>query len=165
MGEVSAWLLSIAGVVLLSVLAELALPEGQMNKYTKVIFSFVILLVVIMPLPKLFRKDFDINEFFGTNENVLQEDYIYQINLDKLTALNKDISSDIKGLGLDNVEVSINANILEETLEIYSVFVDLCDLEYAEFAESKDITKVKLKIKEIIKNYSILKDVEVVFDE
>ena len=64
MGAVSAWLLSITGVILLSVLAEFVLPEGQMNKYTKVIFSFVILLVIIMPLPKLFGKDFDISKFF-----------------------------------------------------------------------------------------------------
>jgi stage III sporulation protein AF len=62
---VSQWLLSITGVVLLSVLAEFVLPEGQINKYTKVIFSFVVLLVVIMPLPKLFGKDIDISHFFS----------------------------------------------------------------------------------------------------
>ena len=84
MSGVSSWLLSIAGVILLSVLAELILPEGQMNKYTKVIFSFVVLLVIILPLPKLFGKDFNLEKFFNYGENILQEDYLYQINLDKL---------------------------------------------------------------------------------
>ena len=76
MGIVSAWLLSIAGVVILSVLAEFVLPEGQMNRYTKVIFSFVILLVIIMPLPKLLGKEFDISKFFGGANDTLQEDYL-----------------------------------------------------------------------------------------
>ena len=165
MSGVSAWLLSIAGVVLLSVLAELVLPEGQMNKYTKVIFSFVILLVIILPLPNLFGKNFDINKFFGASESTLQEDYLYQINLDKLTALNEDISNDLKQVGLENITVSINANVLTENLEIMGVFVDLCDLEYAENFENKDILTAKKKIKEIVKSYSILKDVEVEFNE
>ena len=77
MSAISSWLLSIAGVVILSVLSELVLPEGQMNKYTKVIFSFAILLVIIMPLPKLFGKNFDITKFFG-QQNELQEDYLNQ---------------------------------------------------------------------------------------
>ncbi len=165
MSGVSAWLLSIAGVILLSVLAELVLPDGQMNKYTKVIFSFVILLVIIMPLPQLFGKDFDINKFFNYSESTLQEDYLYQVNLDKLTALNKDIAADLEVAGLKNVVVSINANILAESLEIYGVFVDLCDLEYSENFESKDISQAKIKISQIIKSYSILEAVEVSYGE
>ena len=161
MAGVSAWLLSIAGIVILSVLAELVLPEGQMNKYTKVIFSFIILLVIIMPLPKLFGKDFDINKFFGTSESVLQEDYLYQLNLDKLSALNEDISKDIQESGLKNVVLSINANILTDKLEILGVFVDLCDLEYAESFENKNIMNAKATIKEILSIYFSLENLEV----
>lgn len=165
MGAVSGWLLSIAGVIVLSVLAEFVLPEGQINKYTKVIFSFVILLVIIMPLPGLFGKDFNFDKYFGNSESSLQEDYLYQLNLDKLTTLNEELSNKIKDEGLNNVEVSINANVLCETLEIYGVYVDLCDIEYADFFESKDIVTAKLKIREIIDNYSILENVEVKFNE
>jgi len=64
MGAISSWLLSIAGVIILSVLAEFVLPDGQMNKYIKTIFSFVILLVIVMPLPKVFGKDFDFSNIF-----------------------------------------------------------------------------------------------------
>ena len=165
MSGVSSWLLSIAGVVILSVLAELVLPEGQINKYTKVIFSFVILLVIIMPLPKLFQKDFDINKYFNSSENVLQEDYLYQLNLDKLTALNKDIAQELDDVGLENVVVSINANILTETLEIYGVFVDLSNLEYDESWTNKDIAKAKLVISEILERFSIFEGVEVKYSE
>lgn len=165
MGAVSSWLLSIAGVIILSVLAEFVLPEGQINKYVKVIFSFVILLVIILPLPNLFGKDFDPSKFFGNESENLQEDYLYQLNLDKLTALQKDITNDITKSGLKNVEVSINANILEEDLKILSIYVDLCELEYDDKFENKNIQTVKKVIREILDDYSILKGVEVQFNE
>ena len=164
MSAVSGWLLSITGVILLSVLAEFVLPEGQINKYIKVIFSFIILLVVIMPLPKLFGKNFDISKFFG-GESVLQEDYLYQLNINKLSALNTEIGQKIQDAGLRNVEVSINANVLEENMEIFGVYVDLCDIEYSEKFGSKDITKAKAKIKDIIRGFSLLENVEVSFNE
>lgn len=165
MGSVSAWLLSIAGVVILGVLAEFVLPEGQMNKYTKVIFSFVILLVIIMPLPKIFGKDFDISKYFGNTGGTLQEEYLEQVNLDKLTVLSEGVNSKINEAGLKGVVVSINANIFSEKLEIYSILVDLRGLEYDESFGSKDITRAKAKILEIIGSYGQLEGVEVKYNE
>ena len=165
MGTVSTWLLSIAGVVILSVLAELVLPEGQMNKYTKVIFSFVILLVIIMPLPRLLGKDFDISKFLGGSQDTLQDDYLEQINLDKLTVISEGVNTKIKECGLNKVVVSINANIFSEKLEIYGILVDLREIEYTQKFGSKDITKAKAKILEVIGQYPQLKGVEVKYNE
>jgi len=165
MGTVSAWLLSIAGVVILSVLAEFVLPEGQMNKYTKVIFSFVILLVIIMPLPKVLGKEFDISKFLGGANDTLQEDYLEQINLDKLTVISEGVNTKINESGILKVVVSINANIFSEKLEIYSILIDLREIEYDKKFGSKDITKAKAKILEIIGQYSQLKGVEIKYNE
>ncbi len=165
MGTVSTWLLSIAGIVILSVLAELVLPEGQMNKYTKVIFSFVILLVIIMPLPRLLGKNFDISKFLGGTQDTLQDDYLEQINLDKLTVISEGVNTKIKECGLNKVVVSINANIFSAKLEIYGILVDLREIEYTKTFGSKDITKAKAKILEIIGGYPQLKGVEVKYNE
>ncbi|MGN1201101.1 MAG: stage III sporulation protein AF [Candidatus Caccovivens sp.] len=165
MNGVSSWLLSIAGVIILSVLAEFILPEGQINKYTKVIFSFVILLVIILPLPQVFGKDFDLSKFFYQSESSLQTEYLEQFNLDKLNALSEDLSTKIEDLGLKKVKVAINANIFDKTLKIYGIYVDLRDLEYTENFGSKDISKAKYKIRELIDSFSDFQDVEVKFDE
>ena len=162
MSGVSQWLLSITGVILLSVLAEFVLPEGQINKYTKVIFSFVVLLVVIMPLPKLFGKDIDISHFFSSGESVLQENYLEQTNLNKLSAINKDLNASLESFGFENVEVSINANIFASQLEIYWIEVDLTNAKYKD--KTKDIAWLKMQINEIIDEFAILKNVEVRFD-
>ena len=162
MSGVSQWLLSITGVILLSVLAEFVLPEGQINKYTKVIFSFVVLLVVIMPLPKLFGKDIDISHFFSSGESVLQENYLEQTNLNKLSAINKDLNASLESFGFENVEESINANIFASQLEIYWIEVDLTNAKYKD--KTKDMAWLKMQINEIIDEFAILKNVEVRFD-
>ena len=165
MSAVSSWLLSIACVVILSVLAEFVLPEGQINKYTKVIFSFVIMLVIIMPLPKLFGKDINFSELLGHYDSNLQEDYLFQLNIDKITALTDELSEKIENEGLRNVRVRINASVLTKELEIYGIFVDLCDIEYDKKFGSKDIVKAKLRICELASEFDILKDIKVEFLE
>ncbi len=164
MSGISSWLLGIAGVVILSVLAELILPEGQINKYIKVIFSFATLLVIIAPLPSLIGKEFDFSNFFESTTE-LQEDFLYQINIDKLNAINEDLTSEIKAEGLSGIEIYINANVISETLEIYSIYVDLCDIEYNENYENKNITSAKATILNIIKSNSLLENVTVTFNE
>ena len=143
--------------------AEFVLPEGQINKYTKVIFSFVILLVIIMPLPSLFGKDFSLDKFLGTGQAQIQDDYIYQTNIDKLNALTEDVSRKVEKEGLLKVQIFINADVLTQNMEIFGVSVDLCDLEYAPSFGSKDIVKAKLKINDIISSHDLLKGVKVEF--
>lgn len=164
MSAVSAWLLSISGAILLSVLAEFVLPDGQINKYTKVIFSFVILLVVIMPLPNILGKNFDINKYFPSNDVVLQENYLEQVNLNKLTTLTENINQNLQKQGFRDVEVSINANIFADELEIYWIAVDISNMDFSQTGK-QDKSWAKMKINEIIDANSILKDVEVRFDE
>ncbi len=165
MSGISAWLLGIAGVVILSVLAELILPEGQMNKYIKVMFSFVILLVIISPLPSLLGMEFSFESIFEGSSTELQEDYLYQLNLDKLTAVSEDLSASIEEVGLKNVQISINANILSDNLEIKSIYVDLSEIEYDQNFVSKNIVSAKTTITEIISQFSLLQNVEVNFSE
>jgi len=161
---ISSWLLSIAGIVDLSVLTEFVLPDGQINKYVKVVFSFIVLLVIILPIPKLLKSDFNLSQFMG-EEVGLQEDYLEQINLNKVTALTEEINSKIVGSGLKNVEVAINSNIFAEKLEIYGISVDLREMIYAENFENKNISSAKEKIIQIIRSMSIFDGVEVKFYE
>ena len=79
MSGFSGWVLSIVGMCVLSVLIELILPEGQTRKYIKAIYSFFLIVVIIAPLPKLVRGDFDLEKIITTEEVELQEDFIYQM--------------------------------------------------------------------------------------
>ena len=124
----TAWILSIAGVTILSVAVDLILPSGQTAKYIKNIFAFVMILVIISPLPALIKGNFNVNDIFESEEIVLQEDYIYQVNRDKLTALEEEITSSLEEKGIKNVVVTINADIFQIEMKILEVNVDLSDL-------------------------------------
>mgnify|MGYP000192960310 CR=1 FL=1 len=53
-----AWLLKITGVIALSALSSLLIPNGQTKKYVKGIFALITLFVLVSPLPKLLKSDF-----------------------------------------------------------------------------------------------------------
>lgn len=149
--EISKWILSIAGIICTSVLIELVLPDGQMNKYIKSILSFIIVLVIIIPIPKLLKSQSDYSNIFNYENNIkVDENYLYQLNLDKMNALKGDIEADIIKHGYKNVEVFVNADIFDNLMSYQSINVDLTHLVISENAEHNDITKIKKDITNII---------------
>lgn len=126
--DISAWILSIAGVSVLSILIDLFLPSGQTNGYIKTIFNYVIVFIIIAPLPALIKSDIDTSNIFTETEIVLQEDYIYQLNRDKLTMLEKGIESTLDSKGLKNVDISISADIFTTVMKIDTIYVDFSNL-------------------------------------
>lgn len=157
----TAWILSIAGVTILSVVVDLILPSGQTAKYIKNIFAFVMILVIISPLPALIKGNFNVNDIFESEEIVLQEDYIYQVNKDKLTALEEEITSSLEEKGIKNVVVTINADIFQIEMKILEVNVDLSDLVIDENSGHIDIEKA---ITEVV-NRLIGEEVIIIFNE
>jgi hypothetical protein len=50
------WLFSIVGVVIIGVLTELVSGETKMGKFVRAIYSFVILFIIVQPIPKLLNE-------------------------------------------------------------------------------------------------------------
>ncbi len=162
MNGISAWLLSIAGVSVLSVVVDILLPKGQTEKYIKGIFAFVMILVIIAPLPKLLKAEINFNEIFQKEEIKLQEDFIYQQNQNKLTLLKKEIESDLKENNLDGVEVSIYGDIFSDEMQIEKIFVDLTNLVINDKNQHIDIEKTVI---ETIQKYVLLEKEKIEFNE
>lgn len=148
--ELSNWILSIAGIICVSVIVELILPDGQMNRYIKGIFSFIIILVVIMPIPKLLNRDLDFSNIFDNSGYEIDSDYLYQVNLDKMNSMKNQIEKQIEKRGYLNVVVSINCDIFDNSMQYKSIFVDLSDLVISGQAEHNNISKIKKDISSII---------------
>lgn len=165
MSEISSWIMSIAGVICLSVIVELILPDGQMNKYIKGVFSFVVVFVIISPIPTLMKKELNIEKNFGYESSIsVDEDYLYQLNYDKVNALKKEILKECDGFGYKNVEMYINCDISKSELKIKSITVDLSCLRITENSEHNDITKIKKHIVQIIQKYLQIESEEILFD-
>lgn len=162
--DISTWILSIAGVVCLSVIVELMLPDGQMNRYIKGIFSFIIIFVIIMPLPSLLGKEFDFSNIFDYEEISVDDDYIYQLKLDKINIARKEIENEIESHGYENIKIYINADIFNNSLTFKSITVDISDLVISQNAEHNNITKIKEDITDIILNHVQIEKEEILYD-
>lgn len=75
----SAWLMSIVGVVAVGVLLEIMLPEGETNKYIKGVFALAVVLVIVAPIPKLFKNGFDIENLFDSDKYKINQNYLNDV--------------------------------------------------------------------------------------
>lgn len=151
--DISTWIMSIAGIICLSVIVELMLPDGQMNRYIKGIFSFVIILVIIMPIPNLIGKEINFSNIFDYDNVAVDEDYIYQLNLDKINIVRDEIENDIQLHGYENVKIYIDCDIFDNAMKFESITVDITNLVISENAEHKNIAKIKDDITDIIQSH------------
>lgn len=160
----SSWIMSIAGVICLSVIVELVLPDGQMNRYIKGTFSFIIILVIIMPVPKLLGQQLNISDILNYEEITIDDDYIYQLNLDKINSLQANIEEDILKRGYENVRVYISCDIFGNSLSFKSITVDINNLVITNNAEHKNITKIKQDITSLIQGYVDIEEEAILYD-
>ena len=157
----TAWILSIAGVTIISVLVDLILPNGQTAKYIKNIFAFVMILVIISPLPSLINGKFSVDDIFDNEEILIQEEFIYQVNRDKLTALEESIVETLNENGISNVAINVNADIFQLDMQIKEVYVDLSEIVIDENSGHIDIEKAITKVIEQLLGEEVI----IVFNE
>ncbi len=156
MNGISSWIMAIVGVSVLGVLVDLVMPNGQTKKYIKGIFAFIVVLVIISPLPNLLNKNFSIDDIFEEDAIVIQEDFVYQVNRDRLETLENMIVADLKEQGIGNITVNISANVFTNKMKIEAVFVDLSQVVINQNLEHIDINE--LVAKSVLKYVSIDKN-------
>jgi stage III sporulation protein AF len=161
----STWILSIAGIICVSVIIELVMPSGQMNRYIKGIFSFVIILVIIMPIPKLLKSKVDMSEILDYGQIEVDENYLYQVNLDKLSLLKESLEEKADELGYQNVIISISADIFSSAFVIKSVHVDLSQIGISENAPHKNIIEIRKDLSKLVADNIKIEEEKIYFNE
>lgn len=161
MNGISSWIMAVAGICVIGVLVDLILPNGQTKKYIKGIFAFIVVLVIISPLPSILKKEFTIEDIFEENSIVIQEDFIYQVNKNRLETLENMIVSDLEEKGIHNISIIISANIFTNEMKIDTVFVDLSQIVINENIEHIDINE--LVVNSILKYIQIEKS-QIIFN-
>ncbi len=114
--------MSIVGVICLGVLLEIVLPDGKMTKYIRGVFSLIVIIVIVSPLPSLVNKEweFELNEYFTIDSNYIESveaDYEGSIERQMMKALNDEgmvASIDIEMVGsrINSVYVYLECNTL-----------------------------------------------------
>ena len=101
----SAWLISIVGVVSLGVLIEIVLPEGENTKYIRGIFSIIVIFVIISPLPKMMKGEF-FKDFIGEDSAQIEidEDYYNSMKESIHKSVIEGLEEHLSNSGYDNIQ-------------------------------------------------------------
>jgi hypothetical protein len=119
------WILNIVGMIFVGVILDVVLPNGKTNTLIKTIFGIFILYVIVSPLPKIFNHNISLT---NNNSTIIDQNYLINVNLSKLTELENEITTTLSKNGFDNVSVVVDANIYSEQLIINKVYVDVVNL-------------------------------------
>lgn len=154
MSQISAYLLSVVGVVFLLVVIELILPESKISKYIKSIFSIFIIVVIITPIVKLVKNDWDWNSIFTNVSYDLNQTFLDDIKTQQIVNLERDLENFISKQ-YNGAKVSISANFNGDDMKINYIFVDLSDLVIKEneqhinyYTAVKELVRSQVKIDE-----------------
>ncbi len=141
----SGWLLNIIGIIFVGVLFEIILPDGKTNNFIKHVFTIFLLFTIISPISSFINNNFTLN----TDVDVVDENFIYVTNLNKISELEKTITNNLEKVGIKNVSVILNSNIFETDLIINSVYVDVTNKKLennvSESEYKNEIKKIILK--------------------
>ena len=127
--NISSWLFSVLGVVLLGVLVDLLLPNGKLNGFTRAIFGFFTLVVIITPFPKMINKEIDLSTMIFNNATTeIDQDYL-EVMTDKIIkTIENDLEKRLENAGFLNVDVIINYNLEKYAYKINFVSLNIKNL-------------------------------------
>ena len=100
------WVLSVVGVALVSVLADVMLPDGDTKKYARTAISAVIALTVFAPALNLFTSFPEEIFAFESQATTLQQPYLDSVSEKRSELLRKQIASILQKNGVGGAVVS-----------------------------------------------------------
>lgn len=125
----SGWILSVVSVVVLMVLLDIFMAEGETKKYIKGIMSIIVIAVIIAPLPGILKKDIRISEAFQNNAEYhsieTDSDYLYRLYIAQYAEKEKKIERGLEEKGIKNSNVRINIYQYNGRIELINVLVSL----------------------------------------
>ena len=125
MSAISVWLLGITGVILITVMVEIIIPEGQMNKYIKGVLSIITVFVVVLPLPHLSIDKLDFGRFIGNSAVQVDDKIIENLNRQKVIEYESIIERTLSNNGYSGTQVEVVGDLTEPNMKIDAVNVNL----------------------------------------
>ena len=103
----TAYISSILGAVLLGVVIEVVMPNGDMQKYIRGMYSIFVIFILMTPIANLVKADFDVNKYFTTEAVVISDDYIEYITRTRAESMSTYLESKLADDGLKCVDIEV----------------------------------------------------------
>lgn len=161
MNNFSSWILSIVGIIIVSLLVEVLLPKGNTSKLIKAVIAICSMFIIIKPLNNFNIQNINFSEVISSNI-VINDNFIEERNKEKTTELEKNIEENLSLSGYNNIKISILYEYIEKKYNINTICVDLRDLVLSD--RNLNINKYT-NIVAIIKKITAIKEESIVFYE
>ena len=149
------WILSIIGVVFLSVMLEIIIPDGKTNNFIKCMFALMFMFVVVSPIINLVKNS-DVIDFSGMFSASTQDDLTEQSLLEMRFQIENHLSKN----GVKGVQVEVMGYSTKNYTKIEQIKVDLSNLVILE--KDEHINKYKL-ITKLIKEKVEINEENIVY--
>lgn len=124
-----AWLISVVAVVLLLILMEVLLSEGNTKKYIQGIIRLVLIIVMLLPIFTLVKKNITYEDIIPTNvptNESVDQSFLNKIYLSRYHSAEINIQTELKKQGINGAVVRIDIYYADSYLvEISNVYIDL----------------------------------------
>lgn len=156
-----AYILSVLGIVLVSVLIEIILPSGQTAKYIKGMFSIFVVFVLINPVIKFFKSDFDVSKYLVADSVAVDKKLLKNLYESQIETSEKNLQMLLDEEGFKNVKVSLVYDIVEEELIIEKAKINIDELVITN--QNTNINKYQF-IRQVVAENLKIKEEDVIFE-
>ena len=119
---------SILGAVILGIVIEVALPNGQTRKYIKGMYSIFVVFILLTPIVNLVNNDFDLYKFIDNSAVSVNEDYIDYITKARAEQLSQYLEQKLDMEGMKNVEIQVIYKEQDVDITIEKILVNIQNL-------------------------------------
>lgn len=151
----SAWLLSVIGVVFLAVLLDFVYPNGKTNAFCKSIFGIFAMIMLIYPLVKI-----DISSLSQTNLSYISLEEEIRKSKDEYYRLK--LENTFSNENIIGVSVEIDSKMKDNVYYISNVFVDIGSMVLSQDLEHKNKYEVIEEL--ILKTINVDKENIIIYE-
>jgi hypothetical protein len=101
------WLASIVGIVALTLLIDIIIPEGDSNKYIKGVLAAVTTLVLVQPIPGILNGSIDVSDYFGNEQSYVDTELTSSLLSARERVLKDCIENLLESKGVKNADVTV----------------------------------------------------------
>ena len=151
----SAWLLSVIGVVFLAVLLDFVYPNGKTNAFCKSVFGIFAMIMLIYPLVKI-----DISSLSQTSMSYISLEEEIRKSKDEYYRLK--LENTFSNENIIGVSVEIDSKMKDNDYYISNVFVDISSIVLSQDLEHKNKYEVIEEL--ILKTINVDKENIIIYE-
>lgn len=126
--DFSAWVLSIVGIVLLTLVVDIVLPEGQTGKYIKSVLAIITVFVIASPVPTLLSGDIDVSGVMSDYDAAdVDEAFLQDLFETRMEAVKDTLESEFAEKGVSGVKIDISYEKDGYVFKIKKILLDTTD--------------------------------------